>query len=107
MFTVLHKPSIWSFHVTVLQRTAKKYSKISKALLDRRESLSVKLFNDIVSKEDQHKLASLLPPMGSSYAQRLRNKKCFDIPVRRTDRFRKSFIISSVMKNLIVIYYNF
>ena len=59
-------------------------------------SLSVKLFNDIVRKED-HKLASLLSPMASTYAQRLRNKRCFDIPVCRTDRFRESFIISNLM----------
>ena len=66
------------------------------SLLDRRDSLSVKLFNDIVSKED-HKLASLLHHMVSSYARRLRDKRCFDIPVCRTDRFKKSFIISNVM----------
>ena len=56
-------------------------------------TLSIKLFNDIVSNE-HHKLANLLPPMASSYARRLRNKRRFNTQVCRTDRFMNSFIIS-------------
>lgn len=60
------------------------------------ESQSIKLFKDIVSNE-HHKLANLLPPMASSDALRLRNKRCFNTPVCRTDRFMNSFIVSHVM----------
>ena len=42
-------------------------------LSERRESLSIKLFEDIVGNE-HHKLANLLPPMASSHARRLRNE---------------------------------
>ena len=66
-------------------------------LSERRESLSIKLFEDIVSNE-HHKLANLLPPMASSHARRLRNKKRFNTPVCRTDRFMNSqFTISHAM----------
>ena len=54
------------------------------------------LFEDIVSNE-HHKLANLLPQMSSSYARRLRNKRRFNTPVCRTDRFINSFIISHAM----------
>ena len=63
---------------------------------ERRESLSIKLFEDIVSNE-HHKLANLLPPMASSHARRLRNKRRFNTPVCRTDRFMNSFFISHAM----------
>ena len=43
-------------------------------LSERRESLSIKLFKDIVSIE-QHKLANLLPSKASSHAWYLRNKR--------------------------------
>ena len=46
-------------------------------LSERRESLSIKLFEDIVSNE-HHKLANLLPPMASSHAWPLRNKRLFN-----------------------------
>ena len=62
-------------------------------LSERLKTLSIKLFNDIVSNE-HHKLANLLPPMASSHARGLRNKRRFNTPVCRTDRFMNSFIIS-------------
>ena len=65
-------------------------------LSERRESLSIKLLEDIVGNE-HHKLANLLPPMASSHARRLRNKRRFNTPVCRTDRFMNSFIISHAM----------
>ena len=65
-------------------------------LSQRREKLSIKLFNDIRSNEN-YKLANLLPPMASSHARRLRNKRRFNTPVCRTDSFMNSFIISHVM----------
>ena len=52
-------------------------------LHDRRESLSLKLFNKI-SHTNDHKLASLLPPR--SKCRKLRNNRKFDIPVCKTDR---------------------
>ena len=65
-------------------------------LSERRESLSMKLFKDIVSNE-HHKLPNLLPPMASSHARHLRNKRHFNTPVCCTDRFMNSFIISNMM----------
>ena len=62
-------------------------------LSERRETLSIKLFNHIVRNE-HHKLANLLPPMASSHARRLKNKRRFNTPVCRTDCFMNSFIIS-------------
>ena len=47
-------------------------------LSERRESLSIKLFKDIVSNE-HHKLVNQLPSMASSHAQRLRNSRDFKI----------------------------
>ena len=60
-------------------------------LYDRHESLSLKLFNEI-SHTNDHKLASLLPPR-SEY-RKLRNNRTSDIPNCKTDRYKKSFIIS-------------
>ena len=65
-------------------------------LSERRESLSIKLFEDIVSNE-HHKLANLLPPMASSHVRRLTNKRRFNTPVCRTDGFMNSIIISHAM----------
>ena len=65
-------------------------------LSERPETLSIKLFNDIVSNE-HHKLANLIPPVASSHARRLRNKRRFNTPVCRTDRFMNSFIISNTV----------
>ena len=65
-------------------------------LSERRESLSIKLFKDIVSNE-HHKLANLLPSMASSHARRLSNNRRYNTPVCRTDRFMNSFIISHAM----------
>lgn len=61
-------------------------------LYSRRESLSCKLFNDIVSNED-HKLAELLPPRTSSTTARLRKRRTFEIPRLRTNRLKNSFIM--------------
>ena len=61
-------------------------------LYDRRESLSLKLFNETSSHTNDHKLASLLPPR--SKCRKLRNNRTFGIPICKTDRYKKSFIIS-------------
>ena len=66
-------------------------------LSERRELLSIRLFKDIVSNKHD-KLANLLPPMASSHARRLRNKRRFNTPVCRTDRLMNSFIISHTMQ---------
>ena len=65
-------------------------------LSERRESLSIKLFEDIATNE-HHKLANLLPQMSSSHARCLRNKRRFNTLACRTDRFMNSFIISYAM----------
>ena len=67
-----------------------------RTLSERRESLSIKLFEDIANNE-HHKLANLLPQMSSSHVRRLRNKRRFNTPACRTDRFMNSFIISYAM----------
>ena len=46
-------------------------------LSERRGSLSIKLFKDIVSNE-HHELANLLPSLASSHARRLRNKRRYN-----------------------------
>ena len=58
-------------------------------LSKRRELLSVKLFEYIVSNE-HHKLANLVPSMASSHTRRLRDKRPFNTPVCRTERFMNS-----------------
>ena len=71
-------------------RDALKIAKID-TLYVRCESLSLKLFNEISNTND-NKLASLLPPR--SKCRKLRNNRRFDIPICKTDRYKKSFIIS-------------
>ena len=60
-------------------------------LYDRCEWLSSKLFNEISHTNDP-KLASLLPPRAK--CRKLKNNGTFDIPTCKTDRYKKSFIIS-------------
>ena len=61
-------------------------------LFDRRAQLSSHLFEDIVNKPD-HKLSGLLPPQAHHHND-LRSERRFNVPVSKTDRFKKSFIIS-------------
>ena len=74
-------------------RDALKIANIA-TLYDRRESLSLKLLNEIAHTND-HKLATLLPPR--SKCRKLRNNRTFDIPICKTDRYKKSFIISHLL----------
>ena len=62
------------------------------SLYDRRASLSSDLFNDIVL-DINHKLAGLLPPKAEHHRQ-LRSNRKFYVPVCKTDRLKKSFIVS-------------
>ena len=66
-------------------------------LFDRRAQLSSHLFEDIVNKPD-HKLSGLLPPIvvppQAHHHNDLRSERRFNVPVSKTDRFKKSFIIS-------------
>ena len=71
-------------------RDALKIAKID-TLYVRRESLSLKPFNEISHTNDR-KLASLLPPR--SKCRKLRNNRTFDIAICKTDRYKKFFIIS-------------
>ena len=61
-------------------------------LFDRRAQLSSHLFEDIVNKPD-YKLSGLLPPQAHHHND-LRSERRFNVPVSKTDRFKKYFIIS-------------
>ena len=60
-------------------------------LFDRRAQLSSHLFRDIVNNAD-HKLNEL-PPMLTRHHNDLRSERRFNVPVSKTDRFKKFFII--------------
>ena len=62
-------------------------------LCDRRDSLTVKLFNEI-SVDKNHKLHALLPERDTSNVN-LRSKRNFNIPICKTNRLRNSFIYSN------------
>ena len=66
------------------------------SLYDRRASLSFDLFNDIVL-DINHKLAGLLPPKAVHHTQ-LRSNRKFNVPVCKTDRLKKSFIVSHSLR---------
>ncbi|CAH3022045.1 unnamed protein product [Porites evermanni] len=66
------------------------------SLYDRRVSLSSDLFNDIVL-DINHKLAGLLPPKAEHHRQ-LRSNRKFNVPVCKTDRLKKSFIVSHSLR---------
>ena len=66
------------------------------SLYDRRASLSSDLFNDIVL-DINHKLAGLLPPKAEHHRQ-LRSNRKFNVPVCKTDRLKKSFIVSHSLR---------
>ena len=54
------------------------------------------LFNDIVL-DINHKLAGLLPPKAEHHRQ-LRSSRKFNVPVCKTDRLKKSFIVSHSLR---------
>ena len=63
---------------------------------NRREHLSCKRFDNIVSKDD-HKLTKVLP---SRTANRdLRKERTFDLPISNTNRFENSFKIPCAKKH--------
>ena len=66
-------------------------------LWERREKLCTELFNSVVNDEN-HKLHNLLPPKTVNI-HNLRKAKKFYIPNFRTNRFRNTFIISSLLKD--------
>ena len=66
------------------------------SLYDRRASLSSDLFNDIVL-DINHELAGLLPPKAEHHRQ-LRSNRKFNVPVCKTDRLKKSFIVSHSLR---------
>ena len=57
---------------------------------DRRQTLTERLFSDIVSNKD-HALHSLLPKVNC--ARPLRSNRCFNVPICKTNRFKNSFIM--------------
>ena len=62
-------------------------------LYERRNMLTVKLFNEITSNES-HKLYSLLPEPNTCEVN-LRTKRSFNVPMCRTNRLKNSFIYSN------------
>ncbi len=69
-----------------------------KTLSTRRGDLCKTRFNSILDDED-HKLRNLLPPKVTSDTYNFRNEKLFNIPKYRTNRFRDTFIISSLINS--------
>ena len=65
-------------------------------LFDRRQSLTDDLFNEIVNNS-HHKLNALLPPLNGGIMP-LRNRRHFQLPVCKTNRFKNSFIMSNSYK---------
>ena len=63
-----------------------------------RETLSQKLFNDIMT-DNNHKLANLLAPKTATHCTLKRNKT-FNIPICRTDSYKNSFIINITFKEI-------
>ena len=63
---------------------------------DRWASVSFDLFNDIVL-DTNHKLAGLLPPKVDHHRQ-LRSNRKFNVPVCKTERLKKSFIVSHSLR---------
>ena len=70
-------------------------------LYDRRESFSLKLFNEI--SHTNHKLASLLPPR--SKCRKLWNNRTFDIPTCKTDDVTRSLLLLAIFIELV--YFHF
>ena len=62
-------------------------------LYNRRQSLTDDLFSEIVNNS-QHKLNALLPPLNGGIMPQ-RNKRNFQHPVSKTNRFKNSFIMSN------------
>ena len=65
-------------------------------LQNRREKLSCKLFDNIVSMDD-HKLIKLLPPRTAN--RDLHKDRTFEVPISNTNRFEDSFIIHYAKKH--------
>ena len=65
-------------------------------LYDRRETLKAKLFSDIVVN-DQYKLETLLPPENNSDLI-LRNRRKFQFPNFKTNRYKNCFIVNNSIK---------
>ena len=66
------------------------------SLYDRRASLSFDLCTDIVL-DINRKLGGLLPPKANYHSQ-LRSNRKFNVPVCKTERLKKSFIVSHSLR---------
>ena len=62
---------------------------------DRRQTLTERLFSDIVSNKD-HALHSLLPK--ANCARPLRSNHSFNVPICKTNRFKNTFTICTSSK---------
>ena len=65
-------------------------------LYDRREYLCTRLFEQI-EQDQNHKLNNLLPNLNTS-VNCFRTIRKYEVPLIKTDRFRKSFLPSQAMK---------
>ena len=65
-------------------------------LYSRRRDLCNKLFESVL-RDEEHKLHKLLPPKVTSNTYNFRNNKLFNMSKYRTNRFRDTFIISSLL----------
>ena len=69
------------------------------SLHDRRQSLTDDLFNEIVIINSHHERKSLLPPLNGTIMP-LRNRRKFQIPIYKTNRFKNSLIMSNLFRYL-------
>ena len=65
-------------------------------LYDRRETLTEKLFSDIIVN-DQNRLNILLPPENNSDLL-IRNTRKFQFPDFKTDRYKNSFMVHNSLR---------
>ena len=63
------------------------------SMYERRETITAKLFNDVISNPD-HKLHSLLPTRNQSKYS-LRNNRAYHLPGAKTNRLKNTFIYSN------------
>ena len=63
------------------------------SMYERRETVTAKLFNDVISNPD-HKLHSLLPTRNQSKYS-LRNNRAYHLPGAKTNRLKNTFIYSN------------
>ncbi len=95
----LQKRALRTIYPSLTYREALTASKLP-TLYDRRDGLTKRLFNEI-SSNPNHKLYNLLPGR-NSFTVNLRNKRSFNVPKCKTNRFKTSFICSNSISDHII-----